>query len=96
MAQQAIKLAPDNPAVQDTTGWILVEKGQVAQGLALLRKAIAKAPESPTLRYHYAVALARSGDKGQARNELEKLMASDQKFPEIDDAKKMLKDLRQD
>ncbi len=93
MAQQAIKLAPDNPAVQDTTGWILVEKGQAAQGLALLRKAIAKAPESPTLRYHYAVALARSGNKVQARNELEKLMASDQKFPEIDDAKKMLKDL---
>jgi len=93
MAQQAIKLAPDNPAVQDTTGWILVEKGQVTQGLALLRKAIAKAPESLTLRYHYAVALARSGDKAQARQELEKLMASDQKFPEVDDAKKMLNNL---
>jgi putative PEP-CTERM system TPR-repeat lipoprotein len=93
VARQAIKLAPDNPAVQDTTGWILVEKGQVAQGLALLRKAIAQAPESPTLRYHYAVALARSGDKAQARQELEKLMASDQKFPEVDDAKKMLNNL---
>jgi putative PEP-CTERM system TPR-repeat lipoprotein len=93
VARQAIKLAPDNPAVQDTTGWILIEQGQLSQGLALLRKAIAKAPESPTLRYHYAVALARSGDKAQARQELEKLMASDQKFPEVDDAKKMLKDL---
>lgn len=93
IALQALKLAPDNPAVQDTAGWIMVEKGQLEQGLTLLRKAIAKAPESPTLRYHHAVALARSGDKAQARSELEKLIASGQQFPEIDAAREMLKGL---
>lgn len=89
-AEQALKLAPDHPAVQDTAGWIMIENGQVSRGLALLRKAVAKAPDSPTVRYHYAMGLIKSGDKVQARQELERVVASSQKFPEIDEAKTLL------
>ena len=89
-AEQALKLAPDHPAVQDTAGWIMVENGQVARGLTLLRKAVAKAPDSPTVRYHYAIGLIQSGDKVQARKELERVVASSQKFPEIDEARTVL------
>jgi len=89
-AEQALKLAPDHPAVQDTAGWIMVESGQVSRGLALLRKAVAKAPDSPTVRYHYAIGLIETGDKDQARKELETVVRSDQKFPELNEAKTLL------
>jgi putative PEP-CTERM system TPR-repeat lipoprotein len=92
-AEKALKLAPDHPFVQDTLGWILVELGQIPRGLELLKKATGKAPESASVRYHYAVALARSGNKLAARKELEAAILSGKKFPEIDDAKIMLKNL---
>ena len=34
-AEQALKLKPDNPAVMDTLGWILVQQGQPERGLKL-------------------------------------------------------------
>lgn len=92
-AEQALKLAPDNPAVQDTLGWILLEQGQAQRGLALLRKAAAKAPDAASIRYHYAVALARTGDTAQARDTLEKLLAKTRKFPEAEAAQDLLKRL---
>jgi putative PEP-CTERM system TPR-repeat lipoprotein len=92
-AEQAFKLAPDNPAVQDTLGWILVERGQAQRGLELLNKAVSKAPKSASMRYHQAVALARTGNKSGARKVLEKLLSDTQKFPDADAAKALLKSL---
>ncbi|WP_413437533.1 XrtA/PEP-CTERM system TPR-repeat protein PrsT [Sulfuriferula sp. GW1] len=91
-AEQALKLAPDNAAVQDTLGWILVQQGQAPQGLGLLRKAI-QTSKTASIRYHYAVALARTGDKPQARKELEKLLVDAPKFPEAEAARTLLKSL---
>ncbi len=92
-AEQALKLAPDQPGVQDTLGWILVEQGQLPRGLDLLRKASAKAPKSAILRYHYGVALARSGKKAEAKKELEAALANGLGLPELEAAKTQLKSL---
>jgi len=92
-AEQALKLAPDQPGVQDTLGWILVEQGQLPRGLDLLRKASAKVPKSATLRYHYGAALAQSGKKAEAKKELEAALASGQRFPEREAAQALLKSL---
>ena len=92
-AEQAFKLAPEHPGVQDTLGWILVEGGQLPRGLDLLRKAVAQAPKVATIRYHFAVGLARSGDKGQAKTELQQALAIGQPFPESEAAKTLLKSL---
>ena len=73
-AEQALKLDPNNPAIQDTVGWILVEQGEVQRGLEQLRKAIATLPRNENVRYHHAVALARAGDPTAARKELERLL----------------------
>lgn len=93
IAEQALKFAPDSPAVQDTLGWILVEQGQAPQGLELLRKAVAKAPKVAAIRYHHAVALARTGDKANARKELEQLLTDTPKFTEEEAARNLLKSL---
>jgi putative PEP-CTERM system TPR-repeat lipoprotein len=92
-AEQAVKLAPDHPGILDTLGWILVEQGQLPRAVELLRKSVEKAPKAGVLHYHLGVALSRNGDKANARKELEAAIASGQKFPELEDAKAMLKTL---
>lgn len=89
-AERALKLAPDSPGIQDTLGWILVEKGEVSAGLAYLKKAVSAAPRAASVRYHYAVALARSGDTRQAKKELQALLASQPRFAEAEAARKLL------
>lgn len=92
-AERALKFAPDSPAVQDTLGWILLEQGQTGRGLELLSKAAANAPGIASIRYHHAVALARSGDKASARKILERLLAEIPKFPEAEAARTLLNKL---
>ncbi|WP_324780042.1 XrtA/PEP-CTERM system TPR-repeat protein PrsT [Thiobacillus sedimenti] len=75
-AEQALKLKPDNPTVMDTLGWILVQRGQTERGIKLLRQALTKAPDAGDIQYHYAAALAKSGDTARARLELDQLIKS--------------------
>ena len=59
-AQAALKLAPGNPSVMDTTGWLLVETGgDRARALDLLNAAAKAAPDNLTIRAHLAEAKAR-------------------------------------
>lgn len=90
-AEQAMQLAPNSPAIIDTLGWMLTEQGNVARGLPLLQKAASLAPAAPEIRYHLAFALNKSGDKVSARKELDKLLSDNKVFPQLDDAKALLK-----
>ncbi|MFO7705169.1 MAG: PEP-CTERM system TPR-repeat protein PrsT, partial [Halopseudomonas sp.] len=91
-AEAAYKLAPESPAIQDTLGWLLVQGGDAKRGLDLLTKAAAGS-DSQTVRYHYAAALAKTGDKAKARQELERLLKSDKPFSERAQAESLLKSL---
>ncbi|WP_292044048.1 XrtA/PEP-CTERM system TPR-repeat protein PrsT [Massilia sp. UBA6681] len=93
MAEQAYKLAGNHPGVMDTLGWLLVEQGDTARALPLLQKAVEKAPNAPEIRYHLAVALHKSGDKQGARKEIDKALAQNAPFSEIDAARALLKTL---
>jgi putative PEP-CTERM system TPR-repeat lipoprotein len=92
-AEQALKLAGDNPGVLDTLGWLLVEQGNTARGLPMLQKASGMAPDAPEIRYHLAVGLHKSGDKQNARKELDKLLADNKPFPQLDEARALLKSM---
>lgn len=92
-AERAAKLAPANPAVLDTLGWMLAEQGDTARALPLLKKAVNAAPEAGDIRYHLAATLHKSGDKASARKELEKLLADNKPFAQADEAKALLKQL---
>lgn len=89
-AERVYKLVPQNPAVLDTLGWILVNSGQPGRGLKLLQQAVAAAPAEASIRYHLAVAHASSGNKAQAKTELEQLLKGTQMFPERDAAQALL------
>lgn len=92
-AEKAITLAPANPAVMDTLGFLLVENGDVKRGLPYLEKAVAAAPNAVTIRYNLALAQAKSGDKENARKSLEEVIAKGGNSPKVEEAKAMLKTL---
>lgn len=92
-AEQALKLAGDNPNVIDTLGWMLVEQGNTARALPLLQKASGLAPNATEIRYHLAFGLQKSGDKQGARKELTTLLASNKPFPEQEQARALLNTL---
>jgi putative PEP-CTERM system TPR-repeat lipoprotein len=79
-AEQANKLVPDNPAIMDTLGNILVDKGETARGLELMKKAVDGAPNAAGIRLNYARALVTAGQKDQAKKELETLQKLGDKF----------------
>ncbi len=73
-AQKAYDIAPTNPAIMDTLGTLLVDKGEVERGLPLLEQAVKLAPEAPTIRINYAKALIKAGKGQAARTELQGLV----------------------
>jgi putative PEP-CTERM system TPR-repeat lipoprotein len=93
MARRAHQLVPDNPAIQDTYGWLLVQGGRTTSGLTMLEEAAGKAPGMLDIQYHYASALEKSGDKDKAKSLLEKILATDKPFSERESAESMLKSL---
>src|SRR5699024_6089243 len=80
LAEKAHRLAPDSSSVQDTYGWALVNAGKPEAALPILSKAAKASPKAPDIRYHLAVAQARSGDTSAARATLDQLNRSEPRF----------------
>ncbi len=89
-AEKAYKLRPKNPQVLDTLGWILAERGDLQRALPLLKAAVAAAPSAGDIRYHYAAALAKTGNNAEARKELQRLLDSNIKFDQREQARRLL------
>lgn len=92
-AKKAYDIMPDNPAVSDTLGWILLQSGRSKDALTYLEKA-AHASTNPTIDYHFARALLKNGQNNRARDELQKIMASGVEFAEKSQAISLLDTLR--
>ena len=90
IARRAWKLAPQNGAVADTLGWIQVSKGNLDEGIPMLRKALELADRNPDILYHLAAGLAAAGDAGEARTLLEGVLAEDAVFASRSEAEKLL------
>lgn len=92
-AERAHKLAPQDPTIGDTLGWVLVQNGQVDAGLRYLRDARLRDPNNGEVRYHLAVALALAGRRDEARRELEQAFKGGASFDGIGEARKLLAEL---
>lgn len=92
-AEQAFKKSGRNAATSDLLGWMLVSKGETRRGLELLRRAESLDPDNPTIRYHVAVALTKTGELGMARHMLETLLNKGGEFAKRADAQMLLRTL---
>ncbi|MEY4760422.1 MAG: hypothetical protein RLZZ200_278 [Pseudomonadota bacterium] len=65
-ARKAFELAPRQAAVADTYGWMLVQGREATKALPLLKAASDTMPGNAEVRYHYAAALAATGNRAEA------------------------------
>lgn len=93
LAQKAYDLAPENPAVMDTYGWLLVKGGDSTKAVNILQQAVALAPHIAEIRYHYGVALHRLGRDKEAKSELSRALDMSRDFTEAKSAEKLLGEL---
>jgi len=94
MARKASKLAPDNPVIQDTYGWILVQSGGASSGLATLEEAASKLPNNRGVQYHLAFTLAETGQVDKAKVILNDILQDGKPFGERGKAKILLAKLK--
>jgi cellulose synthase operon protein C len=86
--------APADPAVLGAIGWMYLEAaGDSARAREFLEAAARGAPEDPTVRFHLAVAYARTGDAELARRQLRAALSSAQPFAEEPDARRLLREI---
>lgn len=64
--EQALALDPENPAILDSMGWVLLQEGQIKPALDYLSRAWAAYPD-PEVAAHYGEALWMSGAEEQAQ-----------------------------
>jgi tetratricopeptide (TPR) repeat protein len=66
LVRAALEVAPDNPAIQDSLGWVLYRRGKAAAALPILATAWRNSGDAE-IASHYGEVLWQSGDQGQAR-----------------------------
>lgn len=92
-AEKANELAPNNPAVMDTLGVVLLELGETERATGLIRRAADGLPDNPQVSYHLARAYAQGNRKDEARDLLTTLLAKHQAFDDRAGAEALLNEL---
>lgn len=92
-AEQADALAPNTPAILDTLAMLLVDKDQGVRGIELLHRAIGLSPNAWVFHIDLAKALAKTGQKDAARQELAPLLKLRETDPARIAAGELLKSL---
>ena len=92
-AEKAYKLAPDQPAIIDTLGELLLDKGDTARALELAQKAAELDPQNPQIQFNLAKALVKAGKKDAAKKELDELAKMGERFPAQAEVGKLLQSL---
>ncbi len=92
-AARAYAQLPTNASAADTYGWVLVQRGDTARGVELLRQAVELEPNDAGKRMRLARGLLKAGNKDAARKELE-ILSKAEGSPEVRaEAEQLLKNL---
>jgi tetratricopeptide (TPR) repeat protein len=94
LAQMAKSQAPDQPAFNDTLGWIYYKKDLVEQSVPLFQQSLEKDPDNALTHYHLGMAYAKMGEDSKAIVELKKALALDPKLSTAEEARRTLKELQ--
>jgi tetratricopeptide (TPR) repeat protein len=83
-----------HPLFLDTLGWVRFKMGQQEEALRLMKDAVAKSPDVPTLNYHLGMAFYQSGKTTEARIYLSKALKSAEAFQGRQVAEQTLSQMR--
>ena len=81
------------PQTADTLGWILTAAGNARKRRGAAAPGQQRGQSDPRILYHYAVALKDSGDRDEAKKQLETVVANQAEFKEKAQAQKLLDDM---
>ena len=96
LASKARTLAPVDPVVADTLGWICYKQGNYQQAIELIREAADKLPENPEVQAHLGIAMYMMDQPDGARLAFKKALAAKTDFPHKDEAARWLALLEDD
>ena len=92
-SEKANRISPNQPAIMETLGMLLLDKGDVARAMEVLQKALELAPQSAPLKLSLARAQAKAGKTAEARKNLDELAKLGDRFPAQADVSKLLKEI---
>ncbi len=90
LALHAREVAPHDPCVADTLGWILYRKGDIHWAASLLQESAEALPSESEVGYHLAMAQLKLGQELAATETLRKTLQSEKGFPQKDQASHLL------
>lgn len=90
LAQRAARIAPHEAAVLDTLALAQASENRLSDAIATQRRAVQLAPDTPEMRLTLAKLLLESGEKANAKEELDKLKRLGQGFKQHDEVSRML------
>ena len=83
----------DSGTLLDTNGWVRYKRGEYAQALPILQRALTREPDSKEILYHLAMAELHAGQADLARSNLQNALSGTGRFLGSDDARAVLASL---
>lgn len=80
LALKAKSIAPEDPFVRDTLGWIYYKMGLYEDAVRELKVCVDALPGNATANYHLGMAYYKKGNPGEARAHLKKALSLDGEF----------------
>jgi len=71
LAEKAKAAQPDDPAINDTLGWIYYKQGLYRSAVPALESAVAKSPQVAKFQFHLGMAYLAAGQPAQAHTSLQ-------------------------
>jgi tetratricopeptide (TPR) repeat protein len=90
LAQTAKQGLPELPEVNDTLGFVYLKKDLASLAIPPLETSAQKDPRNWLYQYHLGLAYSKAGDKGKAKEALQRALAINDAFSGADDARKVL------
>lgn len=90
LARQARDVAPKDPSIADTVGWILYRRKEYTAALVLLRESAAKLYAVPIAQYHLGMACYMAGYEMEAKTKLQQALQLAGGFPEKNECEQRL------
>jgi Flp pilus assembly protein TadD len=92
LAQHAKQIAPDDPNIFDTLGWIEYRKSLYGSALALASDAATRAPDHGQFQYHLGMILLKAGNPARGRQALEQALKLQLTAADADEARRALEE----